>query len=127
MLQRQYQESEARKANALTKFVDSQLSKEDFEAAKHSCTMRCQEIRREMASLELENDDAADLAAETFELLQDIPGLYVKAKPEVKREILEILLLNCAFDGVTLVPEWNKPFGAIAEGLILESGGPGRI
>ncbi len=59
----------------------------------------------------------------TFELLQDLPGLYVKAKPEVKREILEILLLNCGFDGVTLCPEWNKPFDVIAEGLILESGG----
>ncbi len=62
--QRQYQEAEARKANALTKFVDSQLGKEDFEAVKHGCTMRCQEIRREMALLELENDDAADLAAD---------------------------------------------------------------
>ncbi len=64
VLQRQYQEAEARKANALTKFVDSQLGKEDFEAVKHGCTMRCQEIRREMALLELENDDAADLAAD---------------------------------------------------------------
>jgi hypothetical protein len=34
-----------------------------------------------------------------------------------KRRILEIVCLNWKLDGVSLVPEWRKPFDLLAEGL----------
>ncbi len=42
-------------------------------------------------------------------------------------QILEIVFLNCVLDDVTLVPEWRKPFDALAEGLISKDSRGERI
>ncbi len=75
-----------------------------------------------MADLDRESDNQTDLAVRAFEILQNIASLYVKAEPRVKRHMLEILLLNCAFDGTNLCPIWNRPFDVIAEGPVFENG-----
>ncbi len=47
---------------------------------------------------------------------------WVSADIAEKRTILEIICLNWTLDGVTLVPTMRKPFGVLAEGLVLTDG-----
>ena len=44
-----------------------------------------------------------------------------------KRQILEMLLLNCKLDGVSLVPTMHKPFDSLVEGLFVPSSQGDRI
>jgi hypothetical protein len=52
----------------------------------------------------------------------------VKADNSAKRQILDLVCLNFRLVGVTLVPEWRKPFDLLTEGLsVLSSRGDRRL
>jgi site-specific DNA recombinase len=51
-----------------------------------------------------------DEGIQIIELAQRACSLWVRQKPQEKRRLLDILLSNCAFDGVTLYPTYRKPF-----------------
>jgi len=48
------------------------------------------------------------------------------ANPQEKKEFLEMIALNFVGDGVSLTPTWKEPFHWLAEGLLLDDGGPSR-
>ena len=62
-----------------------------------------------------------------FELSQTLQAKWVNADVRANRQILEILCLNFLLDGVTLVPEWRKPFDVLAKGLVPEKSRGDRI
>ena len=66
-------------------------------------------------------DEHADLARKAFELSQSLPERWVSADYSTKRQILEMICLNFSLDGVTLVPEWRKPFDVLVKGLLVSS------
>ena len=51
----------------------------------------------------------------------------IRAPFTAKRRILEIVCLNWKLDGVSLVPEWRKPFDLLAEGLLTKDSRDGGI
>lgn len=86
------------------------------------------EIRDRMARLTLlleatdrGRDEHADLARKAFELSQSLPERWVAADYTAKRQILEIVCLNFTLDGISLVPEWRKPFDVLVGGLPVSS------
>lgn len=52
---------------------------------------------------------------------------WLTADASNKRRILEIVCLNWKLDGVSLVPEWRKPFDLLAEGLQMKDSRAGGI
>jgi len=73
-----------------------------------------------------EGDTDMDLAVKTFEVSQDIANRWATFDWRAKRRLLDILWLNCHWNGGALTPTWNKPFGLLAEGLILKVGAEGQ-
>ena len=61
--------------------------------------------------------ETIDLAVRAFELSQNLRAKWFAADVAAKRRILEIVCLNWALDGVSLVPEMRKPFDLVVEGL----------
>ncbi len=57
-----------------------------------------------------------------FELSQTLPERFVTFNPHKKRQLLQTTCLNLTFDGVSVVPEYRKPFDILAEGLSVQSG-----
>jgi hypothetical protein len=51
-----------------------------------------------------------DEGIQIIELAQRAYSLWVRQKPQEKRRLLDILLSNCTFDGVTLYATYRKPF-----------------
>jgi site-specific DNA recombinase len=85
---------------------------------------KAQELRDEEAALRLQIEGTSgnrheiiDTAIKAFELSQNPRAKWFAADWAAKRRILEIVCLNWKLDGVSLVPEWRKPFDLLAEGL----------
>ncbi len=90
---------------------------EQFWTAKSS-EYREQELVLEAALRRLSQPPAADraLTAERiFELANKAHSLYVARNAAEQGQILKMLLLNCATDGVNLWPNYRKPFDLIAQ------------
>ena len=68
-----------------------------------------------------QRDENADIAMQVFELSQSVHERWLTAENDAKHCLLEILCLNFKLDGVSLVPEWRKPFDVLAKGLVPEN------
>ena len=95
---------------------------------------KAQELRDEEAGLRLQIEGASrnrnetiDIAIKAFELSQNLRAKWFAADWAAKRRILEIVCLNWKLDGVSLVPEWRKPFDLLAEGLLTKDSRGDRI
>ena len=58
-----------------------------------------------------------DEATEILELSKTAYSKYLKGEHSSKRKLLQLILSNCTFDGVTLYPTYKTPFDLIAEGV----------
>jgi hypothetical protein len=58
---------------------------------------------------------------EVCELSQNLSERLLSADCLTKRQILEMIGLNFSLEGVSLVPEWRKPFDLLVEGLSVSS------
>ena len=97
-------------------------------------TRKNRELRERESRLLLEVEvqtrdrhENADVAVKAFELSQNLVAKWDRADFDAKRRLLEIICLNLTLDGVTLCPEWRKPFDLLAEGLPLEKSRGDRI
>ncbi len=84
-------------------------------------------MKLQIDSADRNRHEIIDTAIKAFELSQNLRAKWFAADWAAKRRILEILCLNWKLDGVTLVPEWRKPFDLLAEGLPLEKSRGDRI
>ncbi len=105
---------------------------EEIEAETYAT--KAQDLRDQEAELKLQIDSAdrnrheiIDTAIKAFELSQNLRAKWFAADWAAKRRILEILCLNWKLDGVSLVPEWRKPFDLLAEGLLRKDSRGERI
>ena len=96
--------------------LDSRID-EEFWGRKNT------EFRQQEVSLESElanlnspasTDDRALTAQKILELANKAHFLYVRRNPAERGQLLKMVLLNCATDGVTLTPAYRKPFDVIS-------------
>lgn len=126
-LQRQLASLRKQKEQLLNLRLLEEIDESTF-ASKHT------EIRDRVAKLTLQmeasdrgSSENADIAVKAFELSQMLQEKWVTADTRAKHQILEIIFLNLSLDGVTLVPEWRKPFDVLAKGLVSADSHDGRI
>jgi site-specific DNA recombinase len=85
---------------------------------------RSEEWRSEQARILRSIHDRQQARATYFEegvqiigLAQRAYPLWLRQTPHERRRLLDILLSNCTFDGVSLYPTYRKPFCWLAKGL----------
>lgn len=117
--------------NNLDELLNLRMARE-IEADEHA--RKRKELRSRQSTLMLQveaqtrqRDENADIALKAFELSQSIKDRWLTADDDAKRRLLEILCLNLSLDGVSLVPEWRKPFDVLAKGLVPEKSRDDRI
>ena len=105
---------------------------EDFGAESYAT--KAQQFRGWESEMKLQIDSTGrnrreiiDTAIKAFELSQNLRAKWSAADWAAKRRILEIVCLNWKLDGVSLVPEWRKPFDLLAEGLLQKDSRDDRI
>jgi site-specific DNA recombinase len=84
-------------------------------------------VTLQMESVDRRRDEQAELAIKVFEHSQTLTEKWVAGDYAAKRRILAITCLNFSLVGVSLVPEWRKPFDLLAEGLSVFSHRGDRI
>ena len=132
---RQVQEQQKRLADANDKRLkivemrldtSARVSQADWQALYDRAEVESKAIWLELEALEREGSVDTALAVKTFELSQDIASRWVTFDWRVKRRLLDIVWLNCYWNGGALTPTWNKPFDLLAEGLVLKDGAEER-
>ncbi|MBI1311220.1 recombinase family protein [bacterium] len=104
--------------------IDGQIDDGTFAAKNTQLRDRHASIVLQLEALNRSRDENAELASRVFELSQTLTEKWLSAEYAEKRQILEIVWLNCRLDDVTLVPTIRKPFDVLAEGLsVPQSGG----
>ncbi|MBC7816686.1 MAG: recombinase family protein [Planctomycetaceae bacterium] len=88
---------------------------------------RLADIKLQLDAVDRSHDETAELATKVFELSQTLRERWLAADYSAKRQILEIVCLNCRLDDTSLVFEMRKPFDIIAEGLLVSSSRDDRI
>ncbi|MFC1475912.1 zinc ribbon domain-containing protein [Candidatus Zixiibacteriota bacterium] len=63
------------------------------------------------------NQNYMEQALEILELSKLAYSLYLEREVTEKRRLLNSVLSNCTYDGLTLYPTYKKPFDLIAEGV----------
>ena len=123
-LQRQETLLAAQQDRLLNLRIDGQIDDDTFAQKNTELRDRLASIMLQLEALNRSRDENAELASRVFELSQTLSQKWVTAEHAEKRQILEIVWLNCRLDDVTLVPTIRKPFDVLAEGLLVpDSGG----
>jgi hypothetical protein len=123
-LQRQETLLAAQQDRLLNLRIDGQIDDNTFATKQTELRDRLASIMLQLEALNRSRDENAELASRVFELSQTLRDKWLAAEYEEKRQILEIVWLNCRLDDVTLVPTIRKPFDVLVEGpFVPDSGG----
>jgi site-specific DNA recombinase len=107
--------------------IAGEIDPDTFAAKQTQLRDREAFLKLQLDSIDRGKDENAELAGKVFELSQTLRDKWLTADFDVKRKILEIVLLNCSLHDVTLVPTIRKPFDMLVEGLLVpQSGGGGN-
>lgn len=117
-LQRQETLLAAQQDRLLNLRIDGQIDDNTFAQKNTELRDRLASIMLQLEALNRSRDENAELASRVFELSQTLSQKWVTAEYSEKRQILEIVWLNCRLDDVNLVPTIRKPFDVLAEGLL---------
>ncbi|MBX9653766.1 recombinase family protein [bacterium] len=107
--------------------LDDSIDEATFARKRTEIRDRLARIKLQLDVLDRSHDETADLAVKAFELSQTLKERWLTADYATKRRILEIVLLNCRLDDVTIVPTIRKPFDVLAEGLVSKNSRGERI
>ena len=106
--------------------IDGQIDEGVFGKKNTELRDRLASIMLQLEALNRSRDENAEIASRVFELSQTLVEKWVVAEYAEKRQILEIVWLNCRMDDVSLVPTIRKPFDVLAKGpFVPDSGGKG--
>ena len=103
--------------------IDGQIDDNTFAKKNTELRDRHASIVLQLEALNRSRDENAELASRVFELSQTLRDKWLTAEYDEKRQILDIVWLNCRLDDVTLVPTIRKPFDVLAEGLSVQDSG----
>lgn len=120
-LQRQLSSLREQEDRLLNLRLLDEITADTFARKQTELRDRIANLRLQLESADRGREEQADLAIRVFELSQALAEKWLAADYEEKRQLLEMVLLNCKLDGATLVPEMRKPFDILAEGLSVSS------
>ena len=96
------------------------LEEIDADSTNRDLRDRTAELQLEIEASDRGRNEIIDIAVKAFELSQSLREKWFDADYAAKRQILEILCLNCSLDGVSLVATMRNPFDLLAKGLCLK-------
>ncbi len=105
--------------------LEDQIDVATFNKKQVELRDRLASVKLQLDALDRSRDENAELASRVFELSQTLTERWVTADYSEKRQILEIVWLNCRLDDATLCPTMRKPFDVLVKGLVSEKSGGG--
>ncbi|MCH7879290.1 MAG: recombinase family protein [candidate division Zixibacteria bacterium] len=101
----------------IQKNLDGHISDNMLGEMQQELQAKLNAVKFRLANLSAVIPAEYDRAAKTIELSHHAESLYLRAKPDQKRNLIKTLLSNCTLDGRTLCVTYRKPFDLFAEGI----------
>ena len=98
--------------------LDGVISEEMWRSKSAEWRQQRLELRAQVDSLQRSDDLYLDAGVRILELAKRAYSLWLAQPPSEKRNLLDILLLNCTLDGENLHPDCKRPFCRPAEGSL---------
>ena len=95
--------------------LDGKISEEFWAAKNAEWQEEANGIVLALGGLQTANPDRLLTANRVLELANEAYSLYVRQNSREQGKLLRIVLSNCATDGISLYPEYRKPFDLIFE------------
>lgn len=95
--------------------LEGRILTQDWLRRDHDWRARQTEIESQLAQHRENNREYVEGGVRLLELAQRAHEFYLRADYAEKREILDCVLSNFSFDGVTVCPTWAKPFDAFVK------------
>lgn len=113
-------ELEARMNKLMDMYLDVQIEKELFEKQKARIKAQMQDLDRQIADLKGDSSQVLENAESTLELAKLAKDLWKDRSDRERRDLLNELLSNPTWDGVSVRYELKKPFALLREMKRLE-------
>jgi site-specific DNA recombinase len=101
----------------LNLYTIGEIDAETFSKKNTELRDRIATTSSRLNSIDQKPDGFGAFAAEVFELSQTLVDRWLRANFAIRRRIQNMVCLNFSLEGVSLVPEWRKPFDQMASGL----------
>tara|TARA_R110002072_G_scaffold209080_3_gene366587 strand:+ start:2817 stop:4337 length:1521 start_codon:yes stop_codon:yes gene_type:complete len=111
----QLTKAERRKKRAYTLALDGGLEAPQLRELTDGIDADITRVRGEITRLEGESHAYYEEGIRVIELAQRLHEVWLRQDSALKREIIDCLVLNCTWDGVSLSPEWRRPFNLLVE------------
>lgn len=124
---RQLIQAEGRKRRAFALALEAGMDGESLREQVATIDNEVVRLQGEVRRLEGESRAYYAEGVRVIELTQRLYPAWLGQNSAKRREILDCIVLNCTWDGVTLVPKWRKPFDLLVERPSLTSDRGGEI
>ena len=104
-----------------------EIDRDTFAAKSTELRDRAAQLQLQTESVDRSRAETGEIALKAFELSQTLKAKWLMSDYRAKRRILEIVCLNFRLVDVNLVPEWRKPFDALAQTAISKESRADRI
>lgn len=115
-LQTEYKRFQSRLDKMYEHFLDGQLTEEEYALKRKEYCSKRDEIQKKIVSLEKADENYVVTATYLLKLANKAAELFESSEPEIKKQLLKVVLQNCELNDATLVPTYRSPFNLMAEG-----------
>lgn len=120
-LQRELTQLQQQEDRLLNLRLLEEINTDTFGKKSKELRDRIADVTLRIEAVSRDRSEQAELAIRTFELSQALESKWLAADYAAKRQILETVFLNLRLDDVSLCYEMEKPFDALAKGLLVQS------
>jgi site-specific DNA recombinase len=124
-LQAEYKRFQGRLDKMYEHYLDGQLPEEEYLRKRKEYCEKRDAVQSKMDALEKADENYHVTATYLLKLASRAGELFESSGPELKRQILKLVLQNCEVDGVSLCPTYRSPFNLMAEGAFRTNWLPG--
>ena len=117
-LQREVNRLQGRLDQAYEDRLDGRISEDQWQRLADRWRDERNALLRSIETHENANDLYLDAGSQLLSLAQRAYDLWLTQPQEERRKLLDLLLLNCTFDGESLRATYRKPFCWLAEGSL---------
>ncbi len=115
-LQAEYTKYQTRIENLYDLYADRRITDNDYDKKSNEYREKQEEIQSRLSTLQSADEDFYLTAKYILSLVNNAGKIFESSEPEVKRQLLKVLLQNCEVNATTLYPTYRSPFHMFAEG-----------
>ena len=115
-LQGEYARHEKRIEKMYEDYLDGRITESFYNKKREEYRKAQEKIQLRLQTLQGADEDYYLSVSYLLRVASKAPSLFKSSEPEVKRQIVKLLLQNCSVNDATLCPQYRSPFHVFVKG-----------